>query len=300
MGIGEFVRVSMDWYRSEGVKGFIYMINQIWAAILRQLTPIFGEGTNIYEKDWDLLIVLDGCRVDAMNEVANEYSFLNKPDTHRSTASTSGEWMRTTFTPEYNEEIENTIYVTANQHSDKVENLPFLHFEDVYNYGWDSKREAYPADIVTDISIEKGREYADSYDRMIVHYMQPHFPSIPSPIGHGNKYDNVWKGLMIGQGDTDEIWEAYIDNLRYVLRYVKILLNNVDAENVVITADHGNAKGELWTFGHTLGNPVDCVKTVPWYTTSASDTKGRIPSISKDVDNTEESVDERLKALGYR
>ncbi|QGN06527.1 hypothetical protein Hrd1104_03905 [Halorhabdus sp. CBA1104] len=235
-----------------------------------------------------------------MEEVIDEYTFLTELDTHRSTASTSGEWMRTTFTEEYETEVRNTVYVSANQHSSAVENQPFLGFEDVYNYGWDSDHGTVLADTVTDVAIEAGRKYGDSRDRMIVHYMQPHFPSIPEPLGHGNKFDNVWKGLMVGRGDRDEIWESYIENLRYVLDHVEVLLANVDADTVAITADHGNAMGEWGVYDHPLGVPIDCVKTVPWITTSANDERTRTPSVTKDGSEVDTTVNDRLESLGYR
>jgi hypothetical protein len=206
--------------------------------------------------------------------------------------------MRTTFIDEYLDEIENTIYVTANHHSSEIEELPFLAFEDVYNYGWDDDVETIPADVVTDVAIQMGREHADSCDRLIVHYMQPHFPSIPDPIGHGSNFDNVWKGLMIGRKDPEEIWESYVSNLEYVLEHVDTLLHNVDADTAVISADHGNAKGEWGVYAHPLGVPIDCVKTVPWYTTTASDERTRIPSVDRTT--AEHDVTDRLAALGYR
>jgi hypothetical protein len=119
-------------------------------------------------------LILDGCRVDAIEEVANEYAFLDNPGTMRSVTSTSIEWMEKTFTDEYEGKIENTAYVTANQHSSSVRNLPFVDFEPVYDNGWDSELDAIPADVVTDVAIEVGRKYSNNYDRMIVHYMQPH------------------------------------------------------------------------------------------------------------------------------
>lgn len=33
----------------------------------------FPFGTNVYEKDWDVLVLLDTCRVDALAEVSGEY-----------------------------------------------------------------------------------------------------------------------------------------------------------------------------------------------------------------------------------
>jgi hypothetical protein len=300
MSLQEFVKTSKEWFNEEGVLGLRYVLDQAWMGVLRRTTPIFESGANIYEKEWDLLVVIDACRVDAVKEVFDEYAFLTELDTHRSTASTSGEWMRTSFTEEYEDEIRNTVYVSANQHSSEVEERPFLSFEDVYNYGWEGKYGTVPADTVTDVAIEAGRQYANSRDRMIVHYMQPHFPSVPEPIGHGNKFDNVWKGLMVGKGNEDEIWESYIENLRYVLDHVEVLLENVNADTVAITADHGNAKGEWGVYGHPLGVPIDCVKTVPWCTTTATDEQTRTTSVIKVATGVAESVEDRLNSLGYR
>jgi hypothetical protein len=133
---------------------------------------------------------------------------------------------------------------------------------------------------------------------MIVHYMQPHFPSIPRPLAHGNKYDNVWKGLMIGRGNKEELQESYIANLRYVLNEVADLLENVDADRVAITADHGNGIGEWGVYEHPVGIPLDCVKTVPWYVTDAADERTRRPSVDRNVE-AGDSVDDRLRSLGY-
>ncbi|WP_128905687.1 alkaline phosphatase family protein [Halorubrum amylolyticum] len=299
MSFRDFLHTTREWVDEEGLLGLKYAINQAWMGVLRRSSPLFEDGTNVYEKDWDLLLILDACRVDAIEEVADEYSFLDAPGTMRSSASTSIEWMEKTFTDEYSDEIENTIYVTANQHSSSVEQLPFVNFENVYDYGWDDETGTVPAEVVTDVSVEVSREYGDEYDRMIVHYMQPHFPSIPEPLGHGNKFDNVWKGLMVGRGDENKIWESYIANLRYVLDQVEVLLENVDADTVAVSADHGNGIGEWGVYEHPVGIPTDSVKTVPWYITTASDLEKRHPSVDK-VGTEESSPKERLESLGYR
>jgi hypothetical protein len=123
-------------------------------GVLRRTSPLFESGVNIYEKDRDLLVVLDTCRVDAMEELIDEYAFLLEFDTHRSTAATSGEWMRTSFTNKHEQEVRNTVYVSANQHSSEVADRPFLEFEDVYNYGWDSDCGTVLPDTVTDVASE--------------------------------------------------------------------------------------------------------------------------------------------------
>jgi len=299
MSFRDFLHTTREWTDEEGLLGLKYAINQAWMGVLRRSSPLFEDGTNVYEEDWDLLLILDACRVDAIEEVADEYSFLNAPGTMRSVASTSIEWMEKTFADEYSDEIENTVYVTANQHSSSVKDRPFVDFENVYDYGWDDEAGTVRAEVITDVSIEVGREYGDEYDRMIVHYMQPHFPSIPKPIGHGNKFDNVWKGLMVGRGDENEIWESYIANLRYVLNQVEVLLENIDADTVAISADHGNGIGEWGVYEHPVGIPTAAVKTVPWYVTNATDEGTRDPEDISTTDAGTTSPEQRLKSLGY-
>jgi len=298
MSFRDFLHTSREWVDEEGVVGLKYCVNQAWMGILRRMNPFFKEGTNVFEKDWDLLIILDACRVDALEKVADEYAFLDQPGTMRSVASTSIEWMEETFTEDHKPLIEDTVYVTANQHSSAVVDQPFEQFENLYDYGWDSDLGTVSADVVTDKAIEIGREN-DEYDRMIIHYMQPHFPSIPEPLGHGNKFDNVWKGLMVGQRDEDEVWESYIANLRYVLDHVAVLLENINAETVALSADHGNGKGEWGVYEHPIGVPTRQVRTVPWYVTTASDTQDYTVDADRQTGLSSTSREERLKSLGY-
>lgn len=61
---------------------------------------------------------------------------------------------------------------------------------------------------------------------------------------------------MICQRDREEIRNSYVANLRYVLKHVDPLLENVDADDIVISADHGNAKGERSAYKHPLGVPI--------------------------------------------
>ena len=43
----------------------------------------------------------------------------------------------------------------------------------------------------------------------------------------------------------ERAWQAYCDDLQYVLNDVSLLLSNLDAERVVISTDHGHATGEF-------------------------------------------------------
>lgn len=278
MGLRDWVAKTKVDIDEEGLgPGSRYALHQFWYGILRRTSPLFPAGVNIYDREWDVLLVLDGCRVDAMEEVAEEYEFLSLPDTHRSTGSNSIEWVRTTFTDEYREEMAQTLHITANSHVEILDDDQFLHLERVYEYGWDEEIGGIPAQTVTDAAIYLGREYQGEYDWMIVHYMQPHFPCIPDPIGHGNKTGKAWERLWRDGLDVARLWESYIANLRYVLDNVSLLLENLDAGRVILTSDHGNAKGEWGVYSHPRGLPLACLREVPWYATDARDTESRLP-----------------------
>jgi glucan phosphoethanolaminetransferase (alkaline phosphatase superfamily) len=110
----------------------------------------------------------------------------------------------------------------------------------------------------------------------------------------------VWEQFRTGQLTESEVWNLYLDNLRYVLDEVELLLRNFEAESVVISSDHGNAFGEFGIYGHPPGMPFKSIRKVPWYVTSATDTKEYIPETVLSVDETKpEIVDQRLRDLGY-
>ena len=49
-------------------------------------------GENVYDRDWDVLVVLDACRPDALRDAAAEYAFLDAVETVRSVGDWSSEW----------------------------------------------------------------------------------------------------------------------------------------------------------------------------------------------------------------
>lgn len=71
-------------------------------------------GTNVFDREWDLLVVLDACRVDALRQVASEYGWLGPVGASTSVGSTLKEWMVNTFDAAHQETIGRTACVTAN------------------------------------------------------------------------------------------------------------------------------------------------------------------------------------------
>ena len=310
--------------------GAYYLYVGLWLTLstrVRFATPAF-------EREWDLLVVLDTCRTDALAAVADEYDFLDDRDSVRSPGSTSGEWVAHTFDRAYADEISRTAYVTANPHSNAVLRdrlLPPQYvpapatwpdwdpvapdevglLDEVWADARDDRLGVVPPATVTDRAIAAGRE-AD-LDRLVVHYMQPHAPYIADVVDGEDPLSEAcaepFEALRRGEVDREEMWDSYLDNLRLAVDEVESLLENVDAERVVITADHGEAFGEWGFYEHPVGCPLPAVKRVPWVETTATDrgTRSPTPAASESAasesvasDPAERDVDEQLRDLGYR
>ena len=268
---------------------------------------------NVYNREWDVLLILDCARKDMMRQVQDEYSFIDDVGEHVSPGTHSPEWMQFTFTRKYREEIAETLHVTANTYSSKyLDEADFLHLEEVWRDGWSEEHLTVPPRTVTGRAVSLYRELYP--DNMIVHYMQPHTPFIPFPeVNSRNLSKTPWEskeggktaGELFDEGySRSEIWDFYIENLRVVLDDVEVLLSSIDADTVVISADHGEALGENGVWGHPRGARLDCLRTVPWCVTSATDTGEYDPldeaASSESTSTPGLSVEEKLRSLGYR
>jgi hypothetical protein len=294
----------------EGMAGVRTSIDELWIGALRRADRFADPGVNIYDRSWDALVILDGCRADVLHGIAHEYDFLDSPGIHRSPGSTSYEWMERTFTDEYADEMGRTVHVSANPFTHQFLDADrFALLDEVWRDAWDEEVGIVPARPVTDRAIRAGRA-RESDECLLVHYMQPHFPSVPRPLGDTSTLEEwrdgremAWQGLRSSEFTEREVWQAYVANLRYVLDDLGVLLDNLDAERVAITADHGNAKGEWGIYGHP-NVPLRVLREVPWFTTSATDHGTRDPEVveveaTEHEEATDEAVAERLEALGY-
>jgi len=280
------------------------------AEAVRLLFEFFGDdrGVPVFERDWDVLVVLDACRADLMDEVAQdygeEYPFLEPYTRHTSLGSNSGQWMERNFGSEYAAEMAETAVVTGNPHSETyLDAEDFALLDEVWRYAWDDEEDLFRPQFITDRAVSVMRERDP--ERLIVHYMQPHHPFIPHFDGFESdlheKWLNQWRDVRIGRVSREEKWSRYRDNLLYVLDYVALLLDNVDTDSVVITADHGEAVGEWGIYGH-YGVPIRVLRDVPWVETSATDSRTYEPESvpeSTDVSGSKHDVDEQLQKLGY-
>jgi hypothetical protein len=290
-------------------------------------------GTPIFERDdWGVCLVLDACRVDAFEEVARETEWLDDSQltSIRSAGSMSAEWMDETFHDGYARERARTMYVTGNPFSGKDPATPgvpelrngalplqsddFALLEEVWRTDWvDGMGVSMPPEALTDRAVAAWRRREEfGADRMVVHYMQPHIPFRSRPewfhgrdadaFGHGNDVGQKdhWHQVRDGDLPREEFWEAYLDNLRWVLEHVRTCAENMNAR-IAVTSDHGNGMGEGGVWSHPPGCLVPAVRRVPWLVVDGADEETHTPEVTLGETRgvAEDDINERLAALGY-
>lgn len=310
MSLSDWAKQSIRDIRREPIQGINLSAKRFAGGIIRKTRE--REGVNIFDRDWDVCLVLDACRADLMAEVSGEYDWLNYDETIWSLGATSPEWIERTFGSTPEENLKQTGYVTWNAHSTTEEVNPdeLAVLDEVWAYGWDDEVGAVPPEHITDRAVAVWREH--NLNRMVVHYMQPHVPflsregelrrriTLDDHRGRTDHQRRIWADLREGVVSYDEVWDAYVDNLRLVLDDIEqTLLKNLAAEKVVITSDHGNGMGEWGQFGHGRNQPFAALHNVPWCTTTGVDKKTYTSKLEPNNGASEGTAQERLEDLGY-
>lgn len=313
----EYINFAREIFHARGPYG-VYKegTSYLYESLLRQLRPLLdNEHEYVLDKEWDVLIILDACRVDALEAVADEYEFLPEPphDKIWSADSYSEGWLEENFTGKqalkHRKRIQSLAHITGNPFTEIFDWDEFGILDEVWRYGWDDENGYMPPKPITDRAIHHHRKH--SPDQMLVHYMQPHAPfvgekSTDYQVSVEHFSDSVetveqrtpWELLRDGKLTEDEVWEAYLDTLRLALDSVETLLENISADTVVISADHGNGMGEWGIYGHPRKTPTASVRQVPWVKTSATDTEEYSPE-EYDTDEIDDLREEQLQSLGY-
>lgn len=262
-----------------------------------RLAGRFISGTSIFDRgDWDVCCILDGCRVDTFRRVVGD------ADGYRSVASSSRQWIRRTL----GDPPPGVAYVTGNPFLSAADTdaLAYVHQAPVRDCGG---VETVPPDALADhaLAVWDHRDEV-GVKRVVVHFMQPHVPFRARPdwfeafCGTKTWGSSAWNRVADGRISRQAWFDAYRDNLRWVMADgVAPIVRGVDGA-VALTADHGNAAGEWGVAGHPRGVAVPCVRRVPWRVVdgrgedvaAGATMAGRVP----DADATRD----QLRALGYR
>ncbi len=327
MAFSDFIDEALDDYRKYGAKSFQYTAQELFHGALSRAGYWVNYGEDFYDREWDLLVLLDACRWDLMEEVVAEYDFVETHGNFMGQSSHSREFLHKTFkennttgldklrvwkrvmldpdditpfkesyTMKTDPAIANTAYVTWNVFAEMLDEDAFAEYVPVGRAKWGDDADILPPRAITDRAIDTMR--TGDAERAIVHYMQPHTPFRDSDTT--DHEGSAWERIQRGEKDREETWAEYKENLRWVMDDVELLLENVDAENVVISADHGNLIGEWGCYGHRPYVPVPAVKRVPWVTATASDEGTYEPEIEATEAADEDEIEDRLEALGYR
>ena len=275
------------------------------------------RGMDVFDADWDTLVVLDACRYDMFAEQNHLAGTLTPRE---SRGSATSEWLRANVD---GRDLRDTVYVTANpqlaRHREDWD-VNLHETVDVWRgEGWDDEAGTVRAETMT--AVGRRAHETSAHKRVVVHYMQPHYPFVPAAteIGAGHLDalaggegadlgENVWNRKFLGDLaiSRETLWEYYRDNLDYVLDHVEDLLAAISGK-AVVTADHGNYVGErssplpIREFGHPRGIYDDPLVRVPWLECPFEERREVVTGTVSDTEPEGDvaEVTDRLRALGY-
>jgi hypothetical protein len=269
---------------------------------LRTESTYNPSGTDVFrDEDWDNLILLDACRLDAYRDLT---PFDGPVESRESRGSASKQFVRGNFT---DKTLHDVVYVSGNRW--------FLSLEDELNCELhayhDVERDVADGFVpspraVTDAALAHAEEYPNK--RLLVHYMQPHYPYLGTDDA---ALELVREGLRetirASSVDWDDVRAAYRDNLELVFEHVRELVDALDGKTV-ISSDHGEMLGDRlrpvpvrWV-GHPPGIFQEELVSVPWQVVSEGPRRRIVAEApagqAQDVDQSE--VDQTLRDLGYK
>lgn len=284
-----------------------------------------NSGFDVAGADWDLLVILDGCRYDLFESC---YRSLAKDRSVadfcvvRSRGSHSREFLEANFG---DNTYYDTVYVSANPFIYTPADEVFHAVRNLFRTDWDEHLGTVPPDPVTETTIECLDAYPEK--RVVAHYMQPHFPFIgergrqldhrmlhPDDMrevyGENTQPDvegkTVWDRLKHGEVSREVVWECYRENLELVFPHVTELLDATDGK-VVVTSDHGNLLGErlrpvpVRGYGHPEGIHADLLRKVPWLELEADTRRTVQPDPPESTTAAEDTnIEQKLADLGYK
>ena len=298
-----------------------------WKEVYRQHVYsrfLPNKGIYVFDESWDNLIILDACRADTFEEMNHIQGRLER---RISRGSSSEEFLIENFAKHpTHKNFPDLVYVSANPYVNSLVPDRFHRIYPVWDYGWDDNLRTVPPENVVKDALQAKKDNPDK--RMIIHFMQPHFPPLDRQFEHDTGIDGLRRAardnlpfnrvldttveylLEIRELNLNEVWDAYKRNLAIVLSWVEKLIPDLSGKTV-ITSDHGNMfderAGILFPFkmsGHKKNFHVRQLVTVPWLIISSQGSSHDVQksSTAAETGNTledDEKIKDRLRKLGY-
>lgn len=269
------------------------------------------SGIDIFDEDWDNLLILDACRYDLFKEVVDLPGTLEQRE---SRGSATVEFLKANCS---NRELLDIVYITSNpqlyRRYNEI-NPKFHHIENVWEDNWMDDIKSVPPEIMSNEVISAADQFPNK--RIIGHYIQPHYPFISDSgkeLPNSSSSSSFWRELR--RGDLDDIDDihtlvknAYKKDMKIALDSIENILDNLTGKTV-ITADHGQLFGErIWPlpireYAHPTGIYVDKLVKVPWFIVGSNQQERKQTIAENPIQDqrtvSEETVDQRLRDLGY-
>ena len=256
---------------------------------------------HVLDQPWDILIILDACRYDIFKDEYGTF-LKGKLTKYHSIGTNTAEWYNKSF-PDFYEDIiiiSGNPFCNGKGVTQRGFNgiNHFYKVIDAWDHGYDKTLDVIHPEAVNKNFFKYQTLYPEK--RFIIHYIQPHSPYVSVPKKYKPKkviknnlkqrlrrvlYNNILKKMRlpntmawfisdlfhmnsyIAQLYIDKGWQgiqdAYIDNLRFVLPYVKKITDICSDKKIIVSSDHGERLGELNMFGHG-GKRDKAVIEVPW------------------------------------
>jgi len=258
----------MPWWESKLFKVISYIL--------------FGPNNGIYilDENWDSLIILDACRYDIFKNIAKELDLPGHLEYRISRGTDTRTFLIENFVKYNSPKLKEVVYVSANPFVDLLIRDRVFKVIPVWRYAWNDELNTVHPVHVYYYALLVAKKYSNK--RIIVHFLQPHFPYTESfssintrlskyienlrqrgisnrlelPEENEIKLQNRIKRILkmiikrsiytfepFAEINVNEHIKAYSENLKIVLLYAKRLAILLKG-TTVITSDHGEAFGE--------------------------------------------------------
>jgi len=233
---------------------------------------VIKQSELLEKKEWDVLIVLDGCRYDAFVQAMNSYPLINGTCLEvDSEALNTQQWYQYHWQPKavHNDVIIITahpsIYRYVHQYHKFFSDWNIIGLKEHSNINW-----MHPS-----LTMKPFVSQQKSNKKYLIHLIPPHLPYI------GNKGKNFLKKFKWPQNSRhltqsvydvvtrygcehgwEKLWEYYIENLRVSLDSVFQYMPSIKGR-IILTADHGEIIGpKLYCHGK---EKYPKLRSIPWF-----------------------------------
>jgi len=254
------------------------------------------------ETDWDVLVVLDACRYDALSRVTHW-----PVESCRSPGTATGQWLRAC---ERSGVLEDSYVATGNVNYANWD-VGAAEIEHVWRDHWSD----HLGNVLPEPVLDAADDFlADGSRPVVAHILPPHAPYVAKV---GNSWipafpdTDVWRrnpdrddedklspqvAMASGQVDMDRAIDGYRASVEATWNTVVDYVSEWVADDitVIVTADHGETFGRLrdWgMYGHPNKVHVGPLTKVPWIVFESA--------APIDENESATGVQEKLEALGY-